>query len=88
MGWPLSLYPGSSQTCPQVREVLCNVIDRGRVQHACDTAVGEQQDAVGIRGCHRIVGDHHDRVPFAIHELSQQPEDALPVERPRDATQR
>ena len=35
----------------------------GRVGHLVDDAtVGEEHDAVGVAGGHRVVGDHHDRL--------------------------
>ena len=53
-------------------------VGAGRVERPGEPPVGQQQDAVGVRGGHRVMGDHHDGVPVLVDELAQEAEDAAP----------
>ena len=55
-----------------MREALCDFVGAGGVERPGHPPVGEQQDLVGVRRCHRIVGDHHHRVPVLVDDLTEQ----------------
>ena len=66
------------RSAPQAREARGDVVGGWRLERAGDPAVGEQQDAVGVCRCHRIVGDHHHRVPVLVDDLAEQGEHLVP----------
>ena len=57
----------------------------GRSDVVDDSPVGKEHHPIRIRGCHRIVGDHHDCLMVGVHRLAQQPKHVgciVAVERP------
>ena len=61
-----------------MRELLGDLVGAGRLEHPGDLPVGEQDDAVGMRRGHGVVGDHHDRVAVRVDDLAQEREHAAP----------
>ena len=59
---------------PQMREALCDFVGAGALERPGHPPVGEQQDAVGVRRRHRVVGDHHHGVPVLVDDLAEQGE--------------
>src|SRR5215472_6724888 len=52
-----------------MREALCDFAGAGGIKRSGHPPVGEQHDAVGIRRRHRVVSDHHHRVPVLVDDL-------------------
>jgi hypothetical protein len=63
---------------PQAREALCDFGGAGGGERAGHPPVGEQQDAVGVPGRHRVVGNHHHRVPVLVDDPAQQSQHLTP----------
>jgi hypothetical protein len=53
-----------------VRELLGDLVGVGSVEHPDDPPVGEEDDLVGVRRSHGVVGDHHDGVAVHVDDIA------------------
>ena len=63
---------------PRCARRFCDFVGAGGVERPGHPPVGEQHDAVGVRRRHRVVGDHHHRVPVLVDDLAEQGEHLAP----------
>ncbi len=54
----------------QMRQVFGDLVGAGSLEHPGEPSVGEQDDAVGVRGGLWVMGDHHDGVAIRVHDLA------------------
>ena len=66
------IMPSTHPAAAQRGQLLGDPVAPGLRHVPHDPPVGQQQHAVGVRGGHRVVGDHDDGLPVLVDDRAQQ----------------